>query len=82
MKHLPALLLMAALSMLAGGDTGAVARLQPGGISSVCEAMVKNGASKEELAQQACCVYNRGVCGCRAGRIVCCDMTFSPNCGC
>ena len=80
MKYVYSVLLMAALSMLAGGDSGAVP--QAGAMSSVCEAMVKNGASKEELAQQACCVYNRGVCGCRAGRIVCCDMTFSTNCGC
>ena len=82
MKHLHAVLLMAALSMLAGGDSGAVPRLQPGGSDPICEEVMKNGASKDMLAQQACCVQNQGICGCRAGKIVCCDKTFSPTCTC
>ena len=32
--------------------------------------------------QQDCCKKNKGVCGCRAGKIVCCDKTFADNCGC
>jgi len=82
MKHIYAMVLIAALSMLAGGDTGAVPRLQPGGSDAVCEAVMKNGASNELLAQQACCEKNKGVCGCRAGKIVCCDKSFSPTCTC
>ena len=82
MKHFYAVLLLAALSMLAGGDTGAVPRPQAGGTDPICEEVMKNGPTKEMLAQQPCCAQNRGVCGCRAGRIVCCDNTFSPVCAC
>jgi hypothetical protein len=32
--------------------------------------------------QQDCCKKNKGVCGCRAGKIVCCDKTFADNCSC
>ncbi len=32
--------------------------------------------------QQSCCKENKGVCGCRAGKIVCCDKTFAENCPC
>lgn len=36
------------------------------------------------LAQLACCKGNKGVCGCRAGKIVCCDNSTSkdPDCAC
>jgi hypothetical protein len=32
--------------------------------------------------QQDCCKANKGVCGCRAGKIVCCDKTFADDCSC
>jgi hypothetical protein len=32
--------------------------------------------------QTDCCKGHKGVCGCRAGKIVCCDNTVSPNCTC
>jgi hypothetical protein len=32
--------------------------------------------------QQSCCKANKGVCGCRAGKIVCCDKTFAEGCSC
>ena len=35
-----------------------------------------------EVAQQGCCSWHSGVCGCSGGRIVCCDSTYSPSCGC
>jgi hypothetical protein len=41
--------------------------------------------SRMELAQVSqtdCCKGHKGVCGCRAGKIVCCDGTTSPNCTC
>lgn len=36
------------------------------------------------LAQMDCCKGHKGICGCRAGKIVCCDGTVSkdPNCTC
>lgn len=35
-----------------------------------------------ETSQTDCCKGNKGVCGCRAGKIVCCNGTASPNCTC
>lgn len=37
-----------------------------------------------QLAQLDCCKGHKGICGCRAGKIVCCDGTVStdPNCTC
>jgi hypothetical protein len=32
--------------------------------------------------QQNCCKANKGICGCRAGKIVCCDKTFAEGCTC
>jgi hypothetical protein len=32
--------------------------------------------------QQSCCKANKGICGCRAGKIVCCDKTFADGCTC
>ena len=36
----------------------------------------------EQLAQIHCCKANKGICGCRAGKIVCCDTTVSSEAGC
>lgn len=35
-----------------------------------------------QVSQSDCCKGHKGVCGCRAGKIVCCDNTVSPNCTC
>ena len=35
-----------------------------------------------QVAQLACCKAHKGVCGCRAGKIVCCDNTVSNEPGC
>ena len=45
------------------------------------EACLAN-AKGEHLAQIACCKEHKGVCGCRAGKIVCCDGTVSKEPGC
>lgn len=82
MKQFFAITLIAALSLLAGGDSGAVVRLQAGGSGAMCETMMKEGVTKEVLAQQGCCQKNQGICGCRAGKIVCCDKSFSTTCTC
>ena len=50
----------------------AAAALQP------CPADVKG----LKVAQLSCCKANKGVCGCRAGKIVCCDNTTSAEPGC
>lgn len=84
MKTLHAMILLSALSLLTVGDTRAVPQLERGksDASLSCEELVKSGASPELLAQKACCQANKGVCGCRAGKIVCCDKTFSKDCTC
>jgi hypothetical protein len=35
-----------------------------------------------QVSQADCCKGHKGVCGCRAGKIVCCDNTISVNCAC
>jgi hypothetical protein len=35
-----------------------------------------------ETSQSECCKGHKGVCGCRAGKIVCCDGTASATCTC
>jgi hypothetical protein len=35
-----------------------------------------------QVSQADCCKGHKGVCGCRAGKIVCCDNTTSANCAC
>jgi hypothetical protein len=57
-------------------DTARVESLQtqcpaPGGFDRI-----------SQVSQSDCCKGHKGVCGCRAGKIVCCDNTTSPNCTC
>ncbi len=42
------------------------------------------GLSLSQVVQLACCSGHKGICGCRAGKIVCCDNTTStePGCSC
>lgn len=45
----------------------------------------QRGDKKLDLAQTSpadCCKGNKGVCGCRAGKIICCDRTASEQPGC
>ncbi len=46
------------------------------GLRTVCA----NGL--EVPAQQGCCSWHGGVCGCYGIRVVCCDNTLSPSCTC
>ena len=39
-------------------------------------------ARGDRLAQIDCCKGHKGICGCRAGKIVCCDNTSSTEPGC
>lgn len=34
------------------------------------------------LAGQGCCSHHKGQCGCKDGRVVCCDGSLSPSCRC
>lgn len=46
--------------------------------SDACLARAKG----DLVAQLNCCKAHKGVCGCRAGKIVCCDNTTSNEPGC
>jgi len=39
-------------------------------------------AKGPHVAQINCCSAHKGLCGCRAGKIVCCDGTVSTEPGC
>ena len=39
-------------------------------------------AKGDRLAQIDCCKGHKGICGCRAGKIICCDGTVSTEPGC
>ena len=85
MRRLHLVLLLVAWSVFAVGETGAdrgvVKPLAP--LSQSCDEAAQPGAAGDRLAQQpACCQGQKGVCGCRAGKIVCCDGKFSEGCTC
>ena len=50
--------------------------------SAIDPVQVCLAAATTAQQQQDCCKANKGVCGCRAGKIVCCDKTFADNCPC
>lgn len=51
--------------------------------AAACAELELSGATSEQLAQQGCCSYHDGVCGCGVnGRVRCCDGTQSPSCRC
>jgi len=78
-------LLLVAWSVFAAGGTGADRGVEKSLAPQVqsCDEAAQTGAAADRLAQQpACCKANKGVCGCRAGKIVCCDKTFSDTCTC
>jgi hypothetical protein len=40
------------------------------------------GLTLSQVVQLDCCKGHKGICGCRAGKIVCCDNTTSTEPGC
>lgn len=47
------------------------------------EACIANAKGKQlAQVQTACCKAHKGICGCRAGKIVCCDNSTSKEPGC
>ena len=57
------------------------AAAQPKSISpEACLASAK-GMQLAQI-QTACCKAHKGICGCRAGKIVCCDNSTSKEPGC
>jgi hypothetical protein len=75
-------------SSLARADTGLVAQpetniVQPS-VPALQPCPVTKGINVAETSQAECCKGHKGICGCRAGKIVCCDGTASavPGCAC
>jgi hypothetical protein len=50
--------------------------------TGTCDEATPAAAGDERLAHQGCCQGRKGVCGCRAGKIVCCDGSFAQGCPC
>lgn len=85
MRRLHWVVLLVALSVAGVGEAVAKRRVemaQPDPAAACMTTSVTSGVAGEAVAQQACCKANKGVCGCRAGKIVCCDKTFSDTCTC
>lgn len=49
---------------------------------AACQAMGEGFDPGVQLAQSSCCKGRKGVCGCRAGKIVCCDGKPDRTCSC
>ncbi len=79
LAFVPACFMLPAAADSAVDPTPAAA--QPKSISP--EACLAN-AKGMQLAQiqTACCKDHKGICGCRAGKIVCCDNSTSNEPGC
>ena len=73
----PALFSLPATADSTGKSTSVAAMLET--ISPpACQANTKG----PHVAQLNCCSAHKGLCGCRAGKIVCCDGTVSTEPGC
>ena len=78
--------LLAALVFLPAGFTlpaaaeSSVERMPASETASAAACLAKAGGDR--LAQIDCCKGHKGICGCRAGKIVCCDNTTSKEPGC
>ena len=89
MKTLTTLLLLAALAMSGAAsaaqiDAGSGAAAPTTAIPALaaCPAPTAPRVDTAQISQSDCCKGHKGVCGCRAGKIVCCDGSVSPNCTC
>jgi hypothetical protein len=85
MRRLHLVLLLVVWSVFSVAETGADRGIAKplASEAQACLEAAQTSAAADLLAQQpACCKANKGVCGCRAGKIVCCDKTFSDTCTC
>lgn len=84
MKLLIKLLLLATLlfsGALLANPTPAASSVPPTALQA-CPPSSERGFDTAQVSQSDCCKGHKGVCGCRAGKIVCCDNTVSLNCTC
>jgi len=84
MKRLIKLLLLATLlfsGALLANPTPTASATTPAALQA-CPLSSERGIDTAQASQSDCCKGHKGVCGCRAGKIVCCDNTTSTNCAC
>jgi len=87
MRIIYAIVVLFAVTLAHAGDTAIVPNppvaATAASSAQSCAENTAGGAAAGQLAQGgACCKANKGVCGCRAGKIVCCDKSFAANCPC
>jgi hypothetical protein len=84
MKHLLAIaLLLAWIAPLNAAESAPPTEgIRGQAITDVTLSACPPEALLAQVSQSDCCKGHKGVCGCRAGKIVCCDNTTSPNCTC
>ena len=73
-------LLPAAADTTAPASPAAVAQQNASPLTA-CPPQAK-GATLAQLTSTECCKDQKGICGCRAGKIVCCDSKPSTHPGC
>jgi len=69
-------------SLPAAADSNASALLATARHDAVAAQACLARAKGDRVAQINCCSGHKGVCGCRAGKIICCDNTSSTVAGC
>jgi hypothetical protein len=47
-----------------------------------CQSTLEQKLNIAQTSPVECCKDHKGVCGCRAGKIICCDGTASETCTC
>ncbi len=62
-------------------EISALVTIQPQA-SQACNPSLDKKLNLAQTIQTGCCKVQKGICGCRAGKIVCCDGTASSNCTC
>lgn len=66
----------------AAADPAVSGALAPAGLETTSSEACLANAKDMKLAQIDCCKGHKGICGCRAGKLVCCDNTTSTEPGC
>jgi hypothetical protein len=71
----------AGVALPASADTNQTTT-EPQAIESVSPEACPMPGKGTHVAQLSCCKAHKGICGCRAGKLVCCDNTTSSETGC
>ncbi|MDP2833687.1 MAG: hypothetical protein Q8Q28_10460 [Pseudomonadota bacterium] len=72
----------AAATDSAAANTASLSPTSSSLLQEACPASSGQRIDTAQVSQSDCCKGHKGVCGCRAGKIVCCDNTSSPSCTC